>query len=364
MNHVRAGQRVGIQMFKSKFVLIRVNLQLISLFSFVVISTFPSVKGIMTPNEIRAIHDLPFPELLFRAQTVHRQNWNPEEVQFCTLDSIKTGACPEDCAYCPQSSRYDTGLKIEPLKAVNEVLQGAAEAKANGSSRYCMGAAWREVKDDKNFDAVLEMVHGVSAMGMEVCVTLGMLNVTQAQRLKDAGCKVYNHNIDSSRDFYETIISTRKFDERLETIDAVRRAGLEVCCGGIVGMGETIEHRIHFLQELTEMDPVPESIPINHLVPVEGTPTALAQPLDPLDFVRMIAVARITMPKSMVRLSAGREDMSDEAQALCFLAGANSIFCGPKLLTTPNPLADSDRALFSKLGLVAMPLGTDGKNDG
>ncbi len=305
----------------------------------------------MTPNEIRAIHDLPFPELLFRAQGIHRMHWNPEEIQFCTLDSIKTGACPEDCAYCPQSARYDTGLKIEPLKDVQAVLRGAAEAKANGSTRYCMGAAWREVRDDKNFDAVLEMVHGVAGMGMEVCVTLGMLNVDQAKKLKSAGCKVYNHNIDSSKDFYETIISTRKFDERLETIDAVRQAGLEVCCGGIVGMGETIDHRIHFLQELTEMDPVPESIPINHLVPVEGTPLADLPPVPPLEFIRMIATARILFPKSRIRLSAGRTAMSDEMQALAFFAGANSLFTGEKLLTTPNPGESHDHRLMAALGM-------------
>jgi biotin synthase len=305
----------------------------------------------MTPNEIRAIHDLPFPELLFQAQTVHRQHWNPEEIQFCTLDSIKTGACPEDCAYCPQSARYDTGLKVEPLKAVDEVLRGAAAAKANGSTRYCMGAAWREVRDDLNFDAVLEMVHGVASLDMEVCVTLGMLNVSQAKRLKAAGCKVYNHNIDSSKAFYETIISTRKFDERLETIDAVRQAGLEVCCGGIVGMGETIDQRIHFLHELTEMEPAPESIPINHLVPVEGTPLADLPPVPPLEFIRMIATARILFPASRIRLSAGRTAMSDEMQALAFCAGANSLFTGEKLLTTPNPGESQDHRLMQALGM-------------
>lgn len=305
----------------------------------------------MTPAEIRALHDLPMPDLLYRAATVHRQRWDPQAIQLCTLDSIKTGACPEDCAYCPQSARYDTGLKVEPLKAVGEVLKGAAEAKANGSTRYCMGAAWREVRDDRNFEAVLEMVHGVASMGMEVCVTLGMVTVEQAQRLKDAGCKVYNHNLDSSRDFYETIISTRKFDERLQTIDAVRQAGLEVCCGGIVGMGETIDHRIHFLHELTEMDPAPESIPINHLVPVEGTPLADLPPVPPLEFIRMIATARILFPKSRIRLSAGRTAMSDEMQALAFFAGANSIFTGEKLLTTPNPGEGQDHRLLAALGM-------------
>ena len=304
-----------------------------------------------TVSEIRTIHDLPFPELLFRAATVHRENWDPNDIQFCTLDSIKTGACPEDCAYCPQSARYNTGLKVEPLKDVNSVLEGAALAKANGSTRYCMGAAWREVKDDRNFDAVLEMVRGVSGMGMEVCVTLGMLNAPQAKRLKAAGCKVYNHNIDSSKDFYETIISTRKFDERLATIAAVREAELEVCCGGIVGMGETIDHRVHFLHELTEMDPVPESIPINHLVPVKGTPLADLPPVPPLEFIRMIATARILFPKSRIRLSAGRTAMSDEMQALAFFAGANSLFTGDKLLTTPNPGESHDHNLLEALGM-------------
>ncbi len=300
---------------------------------------------------IRAIHDLPIPELLYRAATAHREHWNAEEIQFCTLDSIKTGACPEDCAYCPQSAKYQTNLKVEPLKDVAKVLAGAAEARANGSTRYCMGAAWREVKDDANFDAVLEMVRGVSGMGMEVCVTLGMLNEAQAKRLKAAGCQVYNHNIDSSRDFYETIIHTRKFDERLETIAAVRAAGLEVCSGGIVGMGETIDQRIHFLQELTELDPAPESIPINQFVAVDGTPLATVDPLPPLELVRMIATARILFPQSRIRLSAGRTEMSDELQALCFFAGANSIFTGEKLLTTPNPGGNHDHWLLSALGM-------------
>jgi biotin synthase len=304
-----------------------------------------------TATEIRAIHDLPVPELLYRAATAHRQHWNAEEIQFCTLDSIKTGACPEDCAYCPQSARYQTSLKVEPLKDVEQVLAGAAEAKISGSTRYCMGAAWREVRDDANFDAVLDMVRGVSGMGMEVCVTLGMLNEAQARRLKEAGCQVYNHNIDSSRDFYETIIHTRKFDERLETIAAVRAAGLEVCSGGIVGMGETIDQRIHFLQELTELAPAPESIPINQFVAVDGTPLAHVDPLPPLELVRMIATARILFPKSRIRLSAGRTQMSDELQALCFFAGANSIFTGEKLLTTPNPGGNHDHWLLSALGM-------------
>ena len=300
---------------------------------------------------IRAIHDLPIPELLYRSATAHREHWNAEEIQFCTLDSIKTGACPEDCAYCPQSAKYQTNLKVEPLKDVAKVLAGAAEARANGSTRYCMGAAWREVKDDANFDAVLEMVRGVSGMGMEVCVTLGMLNEAQAKRLKAAGCQVYNHNIDSSRDFYETIIHTRKFDERLETIHAVRAAGLEVCSGGILGMGETIDQRMHFLQELTELEPAPESIPINQFVAVDGTPLANVDPLPPLELVRMIATARLLFPRSRIRLSAGRTQMSDELQALCFFVGANSIFTGDKLLTTPNPGDNHDQWLLAALGM-------------
>jgi biotin synthase len=305
----------------------------------------------MTASDIRAIHDLPVPELLYRAATAHRKHWNPDEIQFATLDSIKTGACPEDCAYCPQSARYHTALKVEPLKDVEQVLAGAEEAKAHGSTRYCMGAAWREVKDDANFEAVLAMVRGVTALGMEACVTLGMLNESQARRLKEAGLTIYNHNIDSSRDFYETIIHTRSFDERLETIAAVRAAGLEVCSGGIVGMGETIDQRIHFLQELTELEPVPESIPINQFVAVDGTPLAQVDPLPPLELVRMIATARILFPKSRIRLSAGRTQMSDELQALCFFAGANSIFTGEKLLTTPNPGGNHDHWLLNALGM-------------
>ncbi|BDU71697.1 biotin synthase BioB [Mesoterricola silvestris] len=304
-----------------------------------------------TPAEIRAIHDLPIPELLFRAAAAHRAHWDPEEIQFCTLDSIKTGACPEDCAYCPQSARYDTGLKVEPMKELDAVLEGARAARDQGSTRYCMGASWREVRDDAGFEAVLAMVRGVADLGMEVCVTLGMLDATQARRLKEAGCKVYNHNIDSSKDFYETIVSTRKFDQRLRTIDAVRQAGLEVCCGGIVGMGETIDHRVHFLHELTQLDPPPESIPINHLVPVAGTPLADLPPVPPLEFIRMIATARILFPASRIRLSAGRTAMSDEMQALAFLAGANSLFTGDKLLTTPNPGENHDRRLLAALGM-------------
>ena len=302
-------------------------------------------------SEIRAIHDLPIPELLYRAATAHRAHWNAQEIQFCTLDSIKTGACPEDCAYCPQAARYDTGVKPEPLKEKARVIEGAQAAKANGSTRYCMGASWREVRDGEAFEQVLEIVSEVAKLGMEVCVTLGMLQVEQARRLKAAGATVYNHNIDSSRDFYETIISTRKFDDRLETIRAVREAGLEVCTGGIVGMGEKVEDRIHFLHELTLMDPPPESIPINQLVSVEGTPLAGIEPPPPMEFIRMIATARILFPKSRIRLSAGRTSMSDEMQAMAFFAGANSLFTGAKLLTTPNPGDSHDHRLLETLGM-------------
>jgi biotin synthase len=302
-------------------------------------------------DEIRAIHDLPVPDLLFRAAQVHRAHWNAQEIQFCTLDSIKTGACPEDCAYCPQAARYATGVKPEPLKEKARVLEGAREAKANGSTRYCMGAAWREVRDGEAFEQVLEIVSEVAQLGMEVCVTLGLLNAGQARRLKAAGATVYNHNIDSSRAFYETIISTRTFDDRLATIRAVREAGLEVCTGGIVGMGEKLEDRIHFLHELTLLDPPPESIPINQLVPVAGTPLAGLEPPPPMEFIRMIATARILFPRSRIRLSAGRTAMSDEMQALAFFAGANSLFTGARLLTTPNPGESHDHRLLASLGM-------------
>ncbi len=304
-----------------------------------------------TLNEIRAIHGLPFPELLFRAATVHREHWDASDIQFCTLDSIKTGACPEDCAYCPQSARYATEVKVEPLKEVGRVLAGAQIAKEGGSTRYCMGAAWREVREGAQFDAVLDMVRGVSGMGLEVCVTLGMVTEKQALQLKEAGCQVYNHNLDSSREFYEKIITTRTYDDRLATIANVRAAGLEVCSGGILGMGETLEDRVHFLHELTKLEPPPESVPINQLVSVEGTPMENAEPVPPLDFIRMIATARILFPKSRIRLSAGRTQMSDELQALAFFAGANSLFTGEKLLTTPNPGETHDHRLIESLGM-------------
>jgi biotin synthase len=306
-----------------------------------------------TREEIAALFALPFPELMFRAATVHRAHFDPTQVQTSTLISIKTGGCPEDCGYCSQSAKYDTGLKASKLMEVEKVLAEARAAKEAGASRFCMGAAWRNPKD-KDLDAVCAMVEGVRALGMETCVTLGMLTGPQAVRLKQSGLDYYNHNIDTSPEYYRHIISTRTFEDRLDTLAHVRDAGINVCCGGIVGMGESAQDRIGLIHALATLPEHPQSVPINSLVAIEGTPTALAQPIDGIDFVRMIAVARITMPKSMVRLSAGREDMSDEAQALCFLAGANSIFYGAKLLTTPNPVTDSDQAMFTRLGLTTM----------
>jgi biotin synthase len=306
-----------------------------------------------TRDEVRALFALPFPELMFRAAETHRQNFDPTEVQISTLLSIKTGGCPEDCAYCPQAAQYDTGVKAEKLMEVEAVLAEAAAAKAGGASRFCMGAAWRSPKD-RDLDKVCAMVEGVKAMGLETCVTLGMLEAAQAQRLKSAGLDYYNHNLDTSPEYYSEIITTRTYQDRLDTLDHVRSAGINVCCGGIVGMGEGLEDRIGMIATLASLPQHPESVPINMLVQVEGTPLALHAKLDALDFVRTIAVARITMPASMVRLSAGREEMSEETQALCFLAGANSIFYGPKLLTTPNPGRDRDMALLDKLGMRPM----------
>src|SRR3954470_5244905 len=306
-----------------------------------------------TAAEIAALFALPFPELMFRARSVHRAHFDPTQVQISTLLSIKTGGCPEDCGYCSQSSKHNTGLKASKLMAIEAVLADAAKAKAAGASRFCMGAAWREPKD-KDLDAVCEMVEGVKALGMETCVTLGMLTARQAQRLKGAGLDYYNHNLDTSPEYYRHIISTRTYQDRLDTLAHVRDVGIHVCCGGIVGMGESAADRVGLIHALATLPVHPESVPINALVQIEGTPQGLATPLEPLDFVRMIAVARITMPKSMVRLSAGREEMSEETQALCFLAGANSIFYGPKLLTTPNPVADRDMQLLNRLGLVPM----------
>ena len=311
------------------------------------------VRHDWTRAEVRALFDLPFPELMFRAQSVHRANFEPGAVQISTLLSIKTGGCPEDCAYCPQSASYDTGVRAEKLMALDSVLAEARAAKAGGASRFCMGAAWREPKD-RDLDAVCAMVEGVKALGLETCATLGMLTADQARRLKASGLDFYNHNLDTSPEFYEKIITTRTYQDRLETLDRVRDAGIHVCCGGIVGMGETREDRVGMIATLASLPAHPESVPINMLVRVAGTPLAAEPTLEPLEFVRTVAVARITMPRSMVRLSAGREDMSEETQALCFLAGANSIFYGPKLLTTPNPGRDRDRELMERLGLSPM----------
>jgi biotin synthase len=306
-----------------------------------------------TRREIGALFDLPFPELMFRAQTAHRQHFDPTEVQISTLLSIKTGGCPEDCAYCPQSARYDTGVRAEKLMAFETVLAEARAAKSAGASRFCMGAAWRSPKD-RELDSVCEMVEAIKALGLETCATLGMLTAAQARRLKESGLDYYNHNLDTSPEFYGQIITTRVYRDRLETLDHVRAAGIHVCCGGIVGMGETRADRVGMIAALACLPAHPESVPINMLVRVAGTPLGDEPMLDPLEFVRTIAVARITMPRAVVRLSAGREDMSEEMQALCFLAGANSIFYGPKLLTTPNPERDRDRVLMEKLGLSPM----------
>ncbi len=310
----------------------------------------------LTLSEIRALHDLPLPELLFRAQTVHREHHRADEVQLCTLLSVKTGGCPEDCAYCPQSAHYETPVSVEKSLAVGDVLAAATEARAAGATRFCMGAAWREVKDGPAFDQVLEMVRGVRALGMEACTTLGMLTDEQARRLKEAGLTAYNHNLDTSRGHYKSIISTRSYDDRLRTLESVRRAGITVCSGGIIGMGESIDDRCEMLRTLASLDPQPESVPINTLVATEGTPLASMPPVEPLELVRMIATARVLMPRSRVRLSAGRLSLTREAQVLCFLAGANSIFYGEKLLTTGNPDVDEDRALLEQAGLKAAPV--------
>jgi len=301
-------------------------------------------------DEIRALFALPFNDLLYRAQTVHRANFDPNQVQVSTLLSIKTGACAEDCSYCSQSAKYDTGLEREKLLPLDEVIEAAQAAKAKGSSRFCMGAAWRN-PTDKNLDKVIEMITAVREIGMETCVTLGMLTGPQAERLSDAGLDYYNHNLDTSPEFYGNVITTRTFQDRLDTLQFVRDAGINVCSGGILGMGESGTDRARMLQELANLPQHPESVPINMLVQVEGTPLHGSEELDALEFVRSIAVARILMPKSYVRLSAGRTDMSDETQALCFIAGANSIFYGERLLTTDNPGTDHDQALFERLGI-------------
>ncbi|MGA9322454.1 MAG: biotin synthase BioB [Xanthobacteraceae bacterium] len=304
-------------------------------------------------EEIRALFDLPLSELIFRAQSIHRVHFDPTEVQLSTLLSIKTGGCPEDCAYCPQSAQYDTGVDAEKLMPLDKVLAEARAARNAGASRFCMGAAWRSPKE-RDLDQVCAMVGGVRELGLETCATLGMLTASQATKLRAAGLDYYNHNLDTSPEFYGQIITTRTYDDRLETLEHVRNAGIHVCCGGIVGMGETRADRIGMIATLANLPAHPESVPINMLVRVAGTPLADRAPLEPIEFVRTVAVARITMPRSMVRLSAGRETMTEETQALCFLAGANSIFCGPRLLTTPNPKRDRDQLLMDRLGLQPM----------
>lgn len=301
--------------------------------------------------KIQDLYKLSIPELIFKAQLVHREFHNPNEIQFCTLSSIKTGACPEDCGYCSQSARYDTGLKVEPLQEETKILEEARQAKAQGSTRFCMGAAWRSIPEGKQFDSVLRLVKEVKAMDMEPCVTLGMLTPSQANELKAAGLHSYNHNIDTSRDNYANIISTRTFADRLNTIEAVQNAGINVCSGGILGMGETIEDRQSMLATLAYLEPQPSSVPINVLVPIPGTPLEDAEPIDNMDLVRMVAITRIMIPQAKVRLSAGRLTMSDELQTLCFIAGANSIHTGDKLLTTALPGESRDHKLIDKLGM-------------
>ncbi|MBJ6761156.1 biotin synthase BioB [Myxococcaceae bacterium JPH2] len=301
--------------------------------------------------EIRALYDLPLLELVFRAQTVHRAVFQENKVQLCSLLSIKTGGCPEDCAYCPQAARYKTGVQAEKLMSVPEVLKSASQAREAGATRFCMGAAWREVKDGPQFDSVLEMVRGVRAMGMEACATLGMVSDAQARRLKDAGLTAYNHNLDTSSEHYEDIISTRTYQDRLNTLARVRDAGISVCCGGIIGMGESVDDRCNLLRTLANQEMHPESVPINALVPVAGTPLAEQKRVESIEMVRTIATARILMPQSMVRLSAGRMQMNEEAQLLCMMAGANSLFFGEKLLTTGNPQYTQDMALLEKAGI-------------
>ena len=318
-----------------------------------------NIRTDWTRDEIAALFDLPFTELLFQAATVHREFHPPEQVQLCTLLSIKTGGCPEDCGYCSQSVKADSGVEATKLMEVQSVLQRAAQAKDQGSQRFCMGAAWRNPKD-RDMPAIVEIVKGVRAMGLETCMTLGMLTPKQADMLKDAGLDYYNHNVDTGPEYYERVISTRNYQDRLDTLQNVRDAGINVCSGGIVGMGETRDDRVGFVHTLATLERHPESVPVNALVPVKGTvlgdmlaDTPLAK-IDDIEFVRTVAVARICMPMSMVRLSAGRESMSEAAQALCFMAGANSIFTGDKLLTAPNAGDDTDAALFAKLGLTAL----------
>ncbi len=323
----------------------------ISKIPFAGIETSTDVRHDWTKVEINDIYGMPLLELIYRAATVHRHYHDPSEVQVCSLLSIKTGGCSEDCGYCSQSLHYDTGVKVQPLLSLEQVMEKAQRAKEAGATRFCMGAAWREVRDNKDFDRVLTIVKSVNDLGLEVCATLGMITEEQAKKLKEAGLYAYNHNIDTSEEFYKKIITTRTYQDRIDTIQNTRKANITVCCGGIIGMGESIDDRIAMLMTLSNLNPHPESVPINALVPVEGTPLENQEPVNAWEFARMIATARILMPRSMVRLSAGRLLLSQEAQALCFLAGANSIFAGDKLLTTPNPTIDEDENLFTSLGL-------------
>lgn len=311
-----------------------------------------AIRNNWTREEIAAIYNKPVLDLIYQAATVHREFHDPQEVQVCTLLSVKTGGCPEDCSYCPQAARYHTNVKVQKLMEVNEVIDKAIEAKESGSTRFCMGAAWREVRDNRDFDKVIDMVKGVNSLGLEVCCTLGMLTPEQAQKLKDAGLYAYNHNLDTSEEFYDDIISTRTYKDRLDTLSHVRKANISVCSGGIIGMGEQEDDRIGMLLTLATLPEHPESVPVNALVPVEGTPLEDQPKVSVWEMVRMIATARIIMPKTMVRLSAGRVRMNLEEQALCFMAGANSIFAGDKLLTTPNPGYIKDQEMFQQLQLT------------
>jgi biotin synthase len=323
-------------------------------------AALPSTPEAWPVDAVAALFDLPFNDLLFRAQQIHRQHFDPTEVELATLLSIKTGGCPEDCGYCPQAARYDTGVTAQKMLPLETVLNAAREAKSHGATRFCMGAAWREPKD-RDLEKVEEMVREVKALGLETCATLGMLGEGQADRLKQAGLDYYNHNLDTAPELYGDIISTRDYENRLDTLSSVRDAGIKVCCGGIVGMGESRRQRAGLIAQLANLDPYPESVPVNNLVQVEGTPLFGTAALDPLEFVRTVAVARITMPTARVRMSAGRREMGEAVQALCFLAGANSIFYGDKLLTTGNPEVDDDRALLEKLGMRTRNNGHDAR---
>jgi biotin synthase len=306
-------------------------------------------------SDLRAIHDLPLPDLVLRAQLIHREHHQPNEVQLCSLLSVKTGGCSEDCAYCPQSSHYDTGVEREKMLSVSDVTRAAMRAQAAGATRFCMGSVGRSAQDGEAFESILDMVRAVRGLGMEACITLGMLTDEQAQRLAQAGLTIYNHNVDTSREFYGSIIKTRTYDDRLATLARLRNAGIKVCCGGIIGMGESIDDRCAMLATLANLDPPPESVPINALAPVAGTPLANRPPVDALEMVRMIATARIAMPKAQVRLSAGRASLSREAQVLCFLAGANSFFFGEKLFLTDNPDVEADKKLLRDAGMRPAP---------